>query len=124
MRLVKHGDFSSEQTTSLLHILDKFRNILSNIDNVIKIEDVTVSETMKIALTRCEVLKINYLLFFELCKSHHGFVLSFYLQGGSLRELLIRVKQHGETLNCIEVLDWLVQMLMALKSLHELSATI
>ena len=61
MRLVKLADLSSEQRTFLLQIVGKFRHILSNIDYVIKIEDVTVSETMKIALTRCEVIRCRCL---------------------------------------------------------------
>ena len=41
------------------------------------------------------------------------------LQGGSLHSLITRAKSYDEVLNYIEVLDWLVQLVLALNHLHK-----
>ncbi|KAK2167981.1 hypothetical protein NP493_1250g00023 [Ridgeia piscesae] len=54
-----------------------------------------------------------------ICEREIVNVITEYCEGGTLKALLSRACGFGEVLNEIEVMDWMVQLLLALQHLHQ-----
>ena len=71
-------------------------------------------------LTACQLQHPNILKFHEsYIEKDFVCIVTEYCEGGDLAEKIETVKQQGSLIQQQQVLDWFVQLTMALKYLHE-----